>query len=457
MNRLFVLVTLLIASHSMAAPDDFARGRVVDVTEPSIVQRLTLPPDLYEWTSRPDLGDVRVLNAAQDEVPYAVRRPLTTDEHSPWQTYPLFVLPTSDNREATDARVRIDVDDGGAIIAIRDTKVEGMISGGAKSEGRKNSADDEGAASFLVDASSMDQAATEMQIDWETSDEADFVGTLRIEVSDDLNSWRSLIRATTIANLSSGDHEVRLDRIELPRTKERYLKITQVDGSARVSLSNVQLRYRESQLPDRQWKSLGGVSVDDGHEFESGGLFPTDRLVLQPADSSVSYLVEARFYSRAKPDEMWRSRGEHTFYRTTINGIVVEADPLSIAYGDQYWRVELDDDGLISPVLRIGWLPDELIFLTQGEAPFVLAYGQAGMEGRPWPLQQLLDKLATGREHGLIGDVSVARTGAAEMLGGPNRLKPRAEPIDWRTVILWAVLLAGVIVVGSLAFRLLRS
>jgi hypothetical protein len=43
------------------------------------------------------------------------------------------------------------------------------------------------------------------------------------------------------------------------------------------------------------------------------------------------------------------------------------------------------------------------------------------------------------------------------MLGGPDRLVEVPAPVDWRTIVLWAVLLLGVAAVGAMAYRLLRN
>ena len=58
-----------------ANQSDFARGRVLDAPDGVVVARLVVPDDVYEWVVRRDLGDVRVLNRDQEEVPYNLRRP----------------------------------------------------------------------------------------------------------------------------------------------------------------------------------------------------------------------------------------------------------------------------------------------------------------------------------------------------------------------------------------------
>jgi hypothetical protein len=136
--------------------------------------------------------------------------------------------------------------------------------------------------------------------------------------------------------------------------------------------------------------------------------------------------------------------------------VSVESNPLAIDDGDRFWRLEFQGEGLSMPRLNIGWLPDEVVFLKQDSAPYVLAYGQAGVEARQWPLTELLRQLNGSRPMDLA-DVPFARVAEARMLGGPDRLLLASEPINWRTVILWIVLVLGVVAVGSMAYRLLRA
>jgi hypothetical protein len=42
------------------------------------------------------------------------------------------------------------------------------------------------------------------------------------------------------------------------------------------------------------------------------------------------------------------------------------------------------------------------------------------------------------------------------VLGGPDRLTPRPQPLARKTLLLWAILIASVATVGLLAARLLR-
>lgn len=434
MKRLTFLLLTLHAHSAMAVPDDFARGRTLETRDDAFVHRVTLPTDVYEWVTRDDLGDLRVFDAAGEEVPYVVRRPQTQDEYSPWQDVPVFPIPRAEATDPAKARIKVEVDDGGAIVA-----VNGMTAGA------------ESRASYLLDTSALEAAVTQMRLDWDAP--TDFVGKVRVEASDDLNTWRPAVASATVASLAEEERGVRVDQLELPRLSAKYLRLTQLEGSDRLAVTRVQVRERSRELPEPQWKRLTGTALKEGYEYASGGRFPIDRLKVEAAGAG-NFLLTATLYSRAEPESTWRRRGAYTFYRTSVDGVEAGSDPMVVHGPDQYWRVEVEDTDVV-PELVIGWLPDEVIYLEQGDVPHLLAYGQAGVTARPWPLRQLLEKL--NADEAELAHAPFAQLSEPRLLGGPERLQPEPPPIDWRTIVLWAVLVVGVVVVGTFAYRLLKT
>ncbi len=430
------LATLLAAFVAAADQSEFARGRVLDTNDAAFVQRISVPDDVYEWVVRRDLGDLRVFNRDQEEMPYNVRRPARTEEYSPWQSLPLFPLPQDSGDGSADPRLRIEVSEAGAIIDL----------GGASGTGGT-------ARAFLVDATALEEVPTGIRL--VLGGEGDVVSRLRFETSGDLNRWQALGADVTVARLASEGRQVGVNEFELPKRKARYLRIRQLEGSTPLGVDRVEVRHRRSELPERRWRSLTGTPEDGGWEFSSGGWFPVDRLKVVDADGA-NFLVTARLFSRLDETDAWRDRGLRTFYRSRIGGVIVESSALAIDDGDRFWRLEFEGEGIDGPQLDIGWLPDEVVFLKQGPAPYVLAYGQAGVQARQWPLTELLRQL-NGKAPMDLADVPVARAGEAQMLGGPDRLLDAEPSIDWRTWVLWAVLVLGVIAVAAMAYRLLKT
>lgn len=439
MKAICLTLLILLCAPLMADQSDFARGLVLDASDQSVVQRLTVPDDVYEWVTRSDLGDLRVFNRDQEEMPYNVRRPQRLEEYSAWLKLPLFSLPQRADGGVADPRLRVEVGESGAII---------NYSGGAPGENP--------AGAFLIDTSALTFIPAELKLHWQGAESGDFMGRIRIDSSDDLDSWKSLVDGATVARLVSREQSVHLDRIELPPRKARYLRITRLEGSEPILIDQVEARHRRAEMPQRRWRSLAGVATDGGWEFSSGGWFPVDRLGLSDAGGS-NFLVTAQLFSRVDAKAHWRDRGERTFYRSTVAGQAVVSEPLAIDDGDRYWRLEFEGTGINSPVLKVGWLPDEVVFVKQGAAPYVLAYGQADVLARQWPLSDVLRQLNGGSGPVPLARIPFAVPGDPQMLGGSDRLVAAPEPVDWQTVILWAVLVLGVLLVGTLAYRLLKN
>lgn len=452
MKNLWSLGLLLTTSLLHAAPEDFARGMIIEIAEPGLAQRLTLTTDLYQWVTRDDLGDLRIFDAHGSELPYALRRSSAGESHTPWQTLPLFPLPVSvpvslpgpEAGSETAAGVNIELGAGGAVVAVR-----GPV------------ATAPGETSYLIDGSSYPHQPTELELNW-PSETADFVARFQVDASDDLNTWRTVVAAATLAALHTDGQRVLLDKIELPPVQARYLRLQPLGGAESLILDSVKTRARIAIDPVRHWLSLAGTQKKDGYEFTANGRFPLDRVeVTLDRDT---YLIEARLSSRADSKSSWQDLGVHRFYRARVNGRIAASEPLAIRRPDHdQWRVELISPGEAVPRLQIGWLPDEVVFVPQGEPPYLLAYGRAGLSGNQWPMADLLSQLDT-EAPSRVGEspdpmfetLPRAQLANPRMLGGEDRLQPEPRPIQWRTILLWTVLLLGVGLVALFAYRLLR-
>ncbi|MEM8769529.1 MAG: DUF3999 family protein [Pseudomonadota bacterium] len=438
MTRLLTLMALLISLTAQAASTDFARGLILDTADGRHAHRVLLPDELYVWVTRADLGDVRVLNRDQEEMPYTLRRPQGSSEYSSWAPVPLFPLPAPDLPDAGSSRLEIQVDDLGTVLSVA------------------GASPDSPHRAYLLDLSSLATAPMELKLQWQPQGR-EFVSRVRLETSNDLDNWRPLLEPTTVAELRNDAQAVRLDRLVIPARKAQYLRIVQTEGNEPLELQEVSARHRTLALPQRRFQILTPEAGEpEWFSFDVGGFYPIDRVRVVQDGGAGNYLITVRLQSRNDEDAPWRERGLRTFYRTTIAGRVAQAEPLKVADSDRFWRFSLEGASLTEPRLEAGWLPDELVFLAQGAAPYVLAYGQADLEGRPWPLTELLRQL-NWEATPTLDDLPEARLGTPEMLGGPERLLSAPDPIDWQTIVLWAVLLLGVLVVGVFAIRLLRE
>jgi len=426
-----VLLMVLPAAHAAAIANDFARGVAIDLpTQRAAAYRIAVPADAYRWSTRDDLGDLRVLDDAGNEVPYALRVPPGGDVWTAWTDLPVFAMPAAAATPGS-AAVNIELGAGGAVVAVHGAAVQSE------------------SGSYLIDASGYDATIDELQVVWSNS--GDVFVTTGVDASADLNAWRTVVPSTTLANLTTAGQAVKLDRVAVSGgVHAKYLKLR---FDRNLTVTGARARAHEPTAAARDGTTLDGTVGGDAVEFETGGRFPVDRVAVEL--DAPTYLIEARVYSRPRDDTPWRDIGTRSFYRATAGQSAVQSDAMSVGgQAHRYWRVVATPPSMSHPRFRIEWVPHEVVFVAQGTPPYRLVYGHAGLQAREWPIADLLKRLDPAADLATLPGASLR---APETLGGSDRLIPPPAPIDWRTIWLWVVLVIGVGIVAGLALRILRS
>lgn len=440
---LLLCVVMPVCAASDPVPDDFAAGALLNTRGDAAIYRLSLPPAAYLGLTRDDLGDLRVFNAAGEAVPHALRRP-TIEEGGDSPLLPLPVYPFERLGEGGRERVslRLYADDRSAVVDLN--------SGANQPYAAR-------IVSYLIDLSGLQEPPGALTVDWTGTD----VVHLSVDASDDLSLWRSLNREVTLVRLDYGGH--RLERSEIPLSVHgaRYLRLAVIKDAAVFSIQSVEARFRRPQvIPYRDSIRLQGIPAGDESNawlFDTGGRMPVDRIELEL--SQRNSLVSAEISSASDGKAPWRIRGARTFYRLEVDGVELAERAIDLsAVSDRFWRLELTSDpagmGKDAPWLIFSWMPHDLYFLARGAGPFLLAYGDADSKSSEAPVDPLLRRLSTVKPGGFIGDAEVAKTVS---LGGDARLKLPGAPFPWRTWLLWAVLVLGVVILGWMAWRLSRQ
>jgi hypothetical protein len=91
--------------------------------------------------------------------------------------------------------------------------------------------------------------------------------------------------------------------------------------------------------------------------------------------------------------------------------------------------------------------------MAQGEKPYTVAYGRAGLGAARSQVDRLLKAVDPQSEKKLVAS---AQAGPQKILGGEARLET-AEELPWRRWLLWVVLVSGVLVVGMMALKLYKE
>ncbi len=449
----FHMILLLLLALSMCRPvlaqetpvlNDFARMLPLTLSGQGALHELPLPAEVYAWSERSDLGDLAVFNGAGEIVPFTLLRPLPAKTPPSGRDLPLFPLSETPRALPGGIALQLRTDGQGAIVNLNSAP---------------GSYSNRPASSYIVDASKLDQAVSGFDL-VVTPRENGYVGTLRVETSDDLQQWRQHAGGA-LATLAAGERQLSRERIGFPAVKARYyrLNIGPEQGAPRLDAVTARLETPRTEARETAGYLLTPVKGKNGEYLaRTGGYMPVDRLrLLFPEENS---LAGVTFLSRPDDKCPWIERGSGTFYRLRRDAGVVESGAMEIApTTDRQWLVRLHRSGG-SPVgalprLEAGWQPHRLIFAASGDAPFRLAYGSSRIgQGN---LRD--DSVAAGLETWEKQRIKPlpARAGASLESGGRQALRPRIPAATWRKALLWTALSSGVLLLAGMAWKLARE
>nr|WP_298722454.1 DUF3999 domain-containing protein [uncultured Steroidobacter sp.] len=445
MRSMFVSLGCLLGASVAAAPpsmNDYASGMSIRANHAQPLVETVLPDDVYRVVTRTDLGDLRVFNADGMPVPHAFcATPSSTAPQVTELSLPVFVLRGRDHVYTENSRVAVETSSGTRVnveetAASKPEIVSGLI--------------------HIIDARET-QPVRAIRFDWRSPDGASEV-KVRIESSDDLDRWQTIVPASTLLLAQQGDQELRRERIELPSRQYQYLRVQRVDSGPPLILNSVTAEQvaAPEQIEPMWFNALAMESKEaDVLYFDAQHLAPVTyaRVRLAQQNSTVNVSLQSR------PDHQtsWRPRWTGESYFIVSDTVRRESPPAQFqATTDRYWRLQILKDPQVyrDSTLELGYRPAKLRFFAQGPGPFTVAFGSRRAE----PAQAVLCD-------GLLADVTASERermieqGFLEQivsLGGPEALKSPPKKTPVKVVILWAVLVVGVALLVGMALSLLK-
>lgn len=448
---LAILLLFAVAGPAFAdqpQPDDFAYGMFLktDGGEALYETILTLP--VYRSVTRGDLGDLCVFNGQREVVPFAIiRPPLEKTREAESVQLPIFPLFAPVGQSAENLSLRVTKDKTGSIINV--------TTGTGAGQGREISA-------YLVDAGRVGAAVSALELELRKPEDG-FVRRVTVESGNDLELWTTISPETTIVSLRYGAHTLERRMIELGSVRAPYFRISSPDPGGMPELAGIRARLAaEAREPDRQWiTSTPGKTVKGGisdYTFDTAGHMPVDRIRVDLPQENT--LVNATFYSRPSKGESWTARQSSLVYRLRLQGhYIANADISFPPCTDRYWLMRIDQTGggigVGTPKLEFGWIPEKLVFVARGAGPFLLACGSLRTRVMDNRGNELLTEFKNLRKENIVA--KAATIGPRTILGGKTALRPGMIPRDWKTSVLWGVLVLGVALLSWMAVRLYRQ
>ena len=429
-------------------PQDFAFGFEVDIETRGALYELELPDNVYRSVVRADLGDIRVFNSSGQVVPHMLRLPSAELGQAPEPTeVAFFPIYTQGEEDSARQMLRIITGDKGTIVDSTSMAVPNHV--------------DDRVTHYLLDISTIEYSPNRLKLAWERPKGAGFAASVEVASSNDLSRWSSLVGDVTLADLESDAALLAHDVIELPVRKARYLRITWPESLREVKLIGVLASFPAAGKPlPHRWLEVPGASNKEDprtFEFDTGGYWPTDTARIDFSLPNV--VVHAALMSRPTQEANWESRYSGVFYTLQHNGTALKSEASTFRTAtDRYWRFRIADKERqltgSPPTLELGWVPHLLTFVAQGEPPYTVAFGSATMDAAARPMATLLHSIDEVKEKGLIVPVTAS---TVFTLGGEIKLQPPEAPFPWRTLVLWTVLLAGVVMLAWMVRGLFRK
>jgi hypothetical protein len=440
------LTSVAVTTGAAEKPRDFAFGIPLTVDADSAFYRAALPAAFYAGAARVDQGDLRVFNGDDAVVPYArLDSPAATREKKSTTTLPIFPLRVEEQGE----------DPGGLSLIVNRSAGKTSVSLTTK-DGQPVQA--QRLAGYLVDASEVREPIAAIVLAW-LPKPGGFNTRIRVESSEDLNQWRTLVGDAPLLDLEYDGRHLLRDRIELRQVPARYLRISWAAQAQPLQLNAVRAEFGDRVLETpRQWAEASGTAVIDKeneYQFDLGGALPVDRIAIELPE--VNSVAPAQLLARAVPEDPWHPVTSLVTYRLRQDAGEVSAPPLAVAPSTyRYWLLRVDPKsgglGRGEPRMRAGWIPQEIVFAARGTGPFLIAYGNLAAASSALPVTTLVPGYASGAEP--LGAIAVAHTGVAAPLGHLEQAKPARQ---YRRATLWGVLILGVLVLAWMAWQLSRQ
>ena len=287
--------------------------------------------------------------------------------------------------------------------------------------------------------------------------------SIQVTASDDLKNWRTVQDGGRLVELQNNGERIFKNRIDLDPVKAKYLRLVSLRREQRgLRISGVRAELVPPTATQAwQWEEIKGERVveKDGGEvfvYRIDGRFPFQRAdVLLPGNSSNEWILKSRDSEEA---EWQHATAPWMAFQVEGGGSASRSPPQSLdgVNRDRYWRLlpKQAVQGEV-PVLKLGYRPEVVVFLAQGNAPYALVAGSARAQRVDAPLPQLVDALRAQR--GASWQPATATLGEGVALAGEQALVPAPVERDWKAWLLWALLIGGALIVAGFAFSLLKK
>lgn len=462
MRRVIALFVSMLVLAAAARGDElkrYAYSWPLTLAGDSAAWQVELPLEVYQTLTDPQLRDLAIVDGQGNAVPTAARTIDPATALSARTELPSFALPAGLPANAADGplNLRIERDADGHLRSI-DADL-----GSANAKAAATSQD------YLIDAGKLDAPIDSLRLDWDEA-AGSVNAQFSLAASDDLQNWHNVVASANVLSLAQDGNRLELHEIGAAGVRAKYLRLRRLDRGAALPglhVGVVTSAQRNPARAAREWLGLvPGNTTAAATTLPTGGVeyrytlpaaLPIEAIKLDlVADNSVARINIA---SRRSGALAWTPRAAFTAFRLQQGGdaIVNDEATLAAAARDEEWRVQSATPLNRAPTLNLAWRRDRFVFLGEGKSHYRLVAGSATARRADYPVDVALAQLRA--KLGADWQPPLATLGARETLAGDAALKAPtpASKHDWKTFLLWGVLVAAAAAIGWLALSLLRG
>ncbi len=429
--------------------DDFAYHATLSDAKSS-VRQVTLPINVYENMQRRDYGDIRVFSSDGQVVPHQLIYP---DNQTKTRNAELSYYPFSKLQAENPANIRVIIEQQ---LGRQNLDIHQQLNQKLPRQQQEFQyiIENHPPRNAFESTDVQKQTLCKLELEWEQQKPSAIL-PFSLETSNNLQVWKSVGVAFNVSRLRYAESQLVHNLIDFSCTSKRYLRLTWLKPKQKVHLTKVIGLYHQSKEQKIQWKSIAKPDIGKAGNW----LFESDLMVrlshMEFVAPAQGLLYQGKLFSRNDSKSAWQLRKNITQYRLTIGDENVQSDAFTLQpTNDRYWKFEPENEALLNgnqlPNIRVGWKQEQLLFLAQGNPPFILAYGNANItQSKTVGLSKLID---TFKSTGLHPDiVSVVNT-------QHNESFPQVDiDIPWKLIGLWMLLLIGTVLLAYMALSLYRQ
>ncbi len=435
------------ASYSLRAP--------LVLSSDAALQRLPLPAEALVRLQTANYSDVRVFNAQGQPVPIALASVAAQTQTQRQQVilpaYP--IIGAAGNMGLEGVSLRIEEQQGKRVVKINTTNA-------APSDHTKN------IVGALIDARKLAAPVVSIVLDVDLPVAQPI--SFDIQASKDLKTWSNLADTVLYRSAEAVDNSVSqlgTQRMQLAFSdlKDHYLRVTwqgTSDPAAPVTLRGATLTTAQSTSSStRIYAAIATPALTNAHELSFALPFQTPLAALKIKLKGTNVLIPVRVSGRNDRSQPWAPLASTVLYNLTSNGkeqsnAAVELQ--SVAYREIKIDADKKTPGFTAaPEVSAQFEPAQVVFLATGNTPFSLAVGLANAASTYLPLSSLMPGYQSGQENTLpSARVEMAASAATASPAAVALPSNNAPPT--RSLVLWAVLLAGVGLLGLMAWALMK-